>query len=226
MVILHRIFGISEPQVNFDIFLHFGSLLSILVFFHKDILALFKKDRQTLSFIIAASLPTFIIAMLFKDLVEKFFGLPKLVGLMLILTGLWLVLTSWYAAKAHSTKRLGLFNSIIIGIAQGVAIIPGISRSGSTIATGILAGLEPAAAVRFSFLLGMPAILGANLIKSGSICKDLFCGGSLTYLVGGITSAIVGLVAIKILLNLVKNNKLYLFGLYCLAIGSMVIIFI
>ena len=169
LVILQALMGLKEPQLAFDIFLHLGTLLSILIFFRKDILRLFGEDKRLFLLLVIASIPTFIIGFLFKDTVERFFAMPKVVGSMLGLTGAWLVLASLYTKRQPVKKGPGILNSILIGIAQGVAIMPGISRSGATIATGILTGLDRELSFKFSFLLAIPAILGASILKAHEI---------------------------------------------------------
>lgn len=224
LVIFQGLFGIKEPQLAFDIFLHFGTLVAILIFFYKDIVALFTKERRMFLLLIAASAPTFIIAVLFKHPVEKAFGSPRLVGLMLVITGLWLLVASGLAAyhnKRGGTRDLGLGNSIFIGIAQGIAIFPGISRSGSTIGAGMAAGLEKEKAFRFAFLLAIPAILGACVFKARDITAGLSGREMICFMAGGITAMVTGLAAIRALLGIIKKDKFYIFGIYCIIVGML-----
>ncbi len=234
LVIFQALFGLKEPQMAFDIFLHLGTLISVLIFFRKDILRLFSEDRKTLLFLIVASIPTAVIGFLFKDVAEKFFAAPRAVGCMLGITGAWLVLASIYANRISQKRGLGLFNSIVIGIAQGIAVIPGISRSGATIATGIMTGLDNELAVRFSFLLAIPAILGASAVKAHKffqcdIVKYKYHPAAanpeqmLCFWAGGITAMLIGILSIKVILKLIKNNKLHIFGIYCIFMALLVI---
>ena len=227
LVILHSLFRVNEPQLAFDIFLHIGTLGSIFIFFWHDIVSLFGKNKRLLLAIIIASIPTFIIGFFFKDSIERLFGMPKVVGWMLIVTGVWLTAATIYSAR--SVKRWpngspGVISSLLVGIAQGIAIIPGISRSGATIATGILAGLSREEAFRFAFLLSIPAVVGASLLKAYKIGASLAATDALQFAAGAITALIVGVVSIKILLNVVKGNRLYLFGIYCFFAGIITII--
>ena len=226
LVLLQTLFGMKEPQLAFDVFLHLGTLFSILIYFRRDILWLFGKDRKTLAYIIVASIPTFIIGFTFKDAVERFFGMPRIVGCMMLVTGALLIATSVYTRfkKPGADRKLGIWNSLMIGVSQGIAVIPGISRSGATIGTGILAGLNHHTAFRFSFLLVIPAILGATLLKAVKIGSSLMGSEAVSFIAGGIAAMVVGLFAIDILLRMVKDNKLYLFGIYCIVAGSAVII--
>ena len=226
LVIVQGIFGIKKPQLAFDIFLHIGTLISILIYFRKDILNIISKEKRTAFYIAAASIPTFMIGLMFKDAAEELFARPHLVGYMLLATGLWLIAAAFYDRfkRAESRKKIGFINSLIIGVSQGIAVIPGISRSGATIGAGILSGIGKEEAVKFSFLLAIPAILGASLLKCGDIgSAALASGNSLYFLVGFITAMAAGLVSIGILLKMVKANKLYIFGIYCILAASIVI---
>ena len=234
LVIFQALFGLKEPQLAFDIFLHFGTLVSIAIFFHKDIINLFvdlrgptsevPPPRSTLVYLIIASIPTAIIGFLFKDAVEDLFGMPKLVGAMLLVTGVWLFFASRRSKKIKQPSNLNFLNSIVIGIAQGIAVVPGISRSGATIGAGLATGLEREAAFKFSFLLAIPAVAGACILKAHKITTIVAKGEAFVFLAGGIAAAITGIVTLRALLGLVKNNKLSLFGIYCILAGILVII--
>ncbi len=225
LVIIQGLFGMKEPQLAFDIFLHIGTLISVLIYFRKDIIKIVTKDRFTAVYLIAASIPTFIIGLMFKDIVEELFARPRIVGYALLATGVLLLSAAFYLRfnRTKEHKKIGIINSILIGAAQGVAIIPGISRSGATIVAGILSGIDKEEAVKFSFLLSIPAILGATIFK----CQDI--GSSLTsaalpyFISGGLAAAITGIFSISVLLKAVKGDKLYIFGIYCILAASVVI---
>lgn len=225
LVIMQGIFGMKEPQLVFDILLHLGTLISILIYFRKDILNIITKERRTAFYIIVASIPTFTIGFVFKDAAEELFARPHLVGYMLLATGLWLISAALYDKfrKTKSYEKIGFINSLVIGVSQGIAVIPGISRSGATIGAGILSGIGKEAAFRFSFLLAIPAIFGASFLKCGKIGASLTSGDSLYFIAGGITAMVVGLVSISVLLKMVKANKLYVFGIYCILAAFIVI---
>ncbi len=226
LVILQGLFGLKEPQLAFDVFLHVGTLAAVLVYFRHDIRWLFGKNRKDLVYIITASIPTFLIGFLFKDAVERFFGMPKVVGYMMLVTGLALIATTVYTRlnKHAGGKKQSVANSVVIGVAQGIAVMPGISRSGATLSAGILSGLNHHTAFRFSFLLSVPAILGATGLKAVKIGQSLAAGDAVSFIAGALTAMVVGLFAIDVLLRLVKDNKLYLFGIYCILAGAAVII--
>lgn len=227
LVIVQGLFGMKEPKLAFDIFLHLGTLLAVVIYFRNDIRWLFGKNRKELYYIIIASIPTFIVGFFFKDMIEQYFGMPRVTGYMMLVTGAYLISASVYTRlKKHADKKLGLGNSLAVGVAQSVAVLPGISRSGATIVTGILTGMNHHTAFRFSFLLSIPAILGAVLLKSAKIGSSLLNGDAPFFLAGGIAAMIVGIFTIDVLLRLVKDNKLYLFGIYCIVAGAAVIIFL
>ncbi len=226
LVIIQGIFGIKGPQLAFDIFLHLGSLLSILIYFRKDIINIITKDRRTAFYVVAASVPTVMIALMFKDAVEELFARPHIVGYMLLATGLWLLAASLYdrLKKARPPKKLGFINSIMIGVGQGIAVIPGISRSGATIGAGIFSGIGREAAFKFSFLLAIPAIVGASLLKCKEIGAGLNSGDYLHFIAGAFTAMIVGIISIGILSKIVISGKLYIFGIYCILAASVVMV--
>jgi len=227
LVLLHNMFGFKEEMLAFDVFLHFGTILSVVIFFRKDIIDMFRKDTRLLKFIIIASVPTFIIGILFKDIVENFFSMPSVVGCSLIATGVFLLFASIsaiYWKIVRRPRQLGVKNSVIIGIAQGISILPGISRSGATIGTALISGLNEAEALKFSFLLSIPAVLGANILKARQIYGNLISGDTVAFLAGAIAAAITGFLVIKALFVILRKNLFFLFGIYCILIGSAAII--
>jgi undecaprenyl-diphosphatase len=227
LAILHSLFGFKEPMLAFDVFLHFGTLVSIVIFFRKDIINILRKDSRLLKFIILGSIPTFIIGILFKDMVEPLFAAPRLVGYFLVLTGIFLLLASFsamYWKMIRRSRPLGTINSLIIGIAQGISVLPGISRSGATIGTGLIAGLNEEVALKFSFLMALPAVLGANMLKAGQICGNLVSIGAVSFIAGGLAAMLTGFFAIKFLFVIVRKNMFFLFGVYCVLMGFASII--
>lgn len=231
LVILQSLFGFKEPMIAFDIFLHLGTLSSVLIFFRRDIAALFTRERKMIAPLFIASIPAFVVGFFFKDRIEQCFAMPEFTGWMMLITGLWLTIAATHARKVdlrgladRQVKLPGPVSALLIGIAQAAAILPGISRSGSTISTGILTGVEKEAACRFSFLLSIPAIAGASLVKMREIGSGLSAAQALPFLVGAIIAMLTGVFAIRFLLTIIKNNRLYLFGIYCFLAGLLIII--
>jgi undecaprenyl-diphosphatase len=227
IVIFENLFGISAPII-LALTLHLGTLIAVCAVFWKDIINVlkaiikldFKSEYGKLAlFIIIAMIPTAIIGFTFKSTFESFFNNLNAVGIALILTGCFLFICERWEKK----NILGLKESILIGIAQGIAIIPGISRSGATIGTGLLAGVEKQKVARFSFLLSIPAIIGAAVFDVNM--TDVASVGLTQILIGMVTSAIVGYLTIKFLLNLINKQKFHWFAVYCWVVGILIVLF-
>ncbi len=224
LVILHHFFGFKEPQLLFDLFLHMGTLFAVVVYFWRDIIKLITMQRKLLLLIIIGTIPTVLIGYYFKDTLESFFTDIKLVGIMLIVTALFLFIADWAGRRkyvAAPMSGLTWFKSLIIGIVQGIAIIPGISRSGSTISSAILLKVDKAQAIRYSFLLSIPVIIGALVLKLASAAG----GASITInmLIGAFFAFIFGLGAIYLLIKCVVNSNLKFFGFYCIVAGGVIL---
>lgn len=224
LVIMGSILGVHEPGITFEVILHFGSLLAILIFFRKKIFLLLqslfdssmKKERMIIGYIIIGTIPATIIYFLFKDFFENAFKNPLLASMMLIVTGLILLSTR---IKHDGTKDITLMSAIIIGISQAFAIIPGISRSGTTISTGMLLGLKPSEAAEYSFLLVIPAILGAVVLKFGEL-RNLDSALIGQYSFGLLVTFLSSLFAVYLVLELIKKGKFEYFAYYCFAAGA------
>jgi undecaprenyl-diphosphatase len=224
----------KEPPIFFDIMLHLGTLLAVVVYFRTDIWkiaqglgAILKRRHKNLPqvklflLIIVASIPTGLMGILFKDWFESLFSKPKIVGIMLLITGLVLYRTRWTKREGGSIEKMGWVDSILIGIAQGVAIIPGISRSGATISTGLFCGLDRELSGRFSFLLSIPAILGATLLEF----RKMDAGQELwTTLIGSAVAFGVGILALTVFIKIIKMGKIFNFSYYCCGLGILMII--
>lgn len=220
LVILHKVMGLKEPQIVFDIFLHLGTLAAIFIVLSKDIVEIFTRKKKILYYILLGTLATVIFVLLFGKRIESAFGSTKLVGAMLVVTGIWLILGNFVR---FGSEGLSGGKAILIGLVQGIAAIPGISRSGVTISTGLFLGLDGQAAARFSFLLAIPAIIAAFLFKA----KDAaLTGFSANYIIGFLVSCIVGVLSLKLLLRLLYRNRFHLFGIYCIIAGIFVVVFI
>jgi undecaprenyl-diphosphatase len=222
---------LPEESLLFTVVLHFATALSTIVVFRKDILGLIKgalkfkwnDDLKFISKIALSMIPAAVIGFTYESqFAELFGGNIKLVGFMLIITALLLYL----ADKAKSTnKNVSFKNAIVIGVAQAIAMLPGISRSGATISTSVLLGNDKTKAARFSFLMVVPLIFG-------KIAKDIL-SGDLTYDSGNFTSLSIGFVAAFIsglfactwMIALVKKSKLTYFAIYCVVVGMSAIIF-
>lgn len=225
LVIIQELGGIKVPLL-FDVMLHFGTLLAVCAMFWKDLLKIlasivhldFESEYGRLAqFLVVGSIPVALAGALLYDFFASLFTNLTAVGVALLITGIIL-----YSSKFHSeSKTLNYKESFLVGIAQAIAIIPGISRSGFTIATGLLRGIDQREIFRFSFLLSIPAIIGANVFE---LTKNPLAGfDRISMTIGTVTAAVVGYLSLKLLLRLVVNRKFYLFSFYCLALGLLIL---
>lgn len=227
----HALLGVKgQNNLLFAIVVHGATVLSTLFVFRKDIVSLLKglfafkwnDETEYVSYLLLSALPVVVVGLLFKDEIESLFvGNLVFVGAMLIVTALLLGFT--YFAKPKQ-KSIGWKDSLIIGIAQTLAVVPGISRSGSTIATGLLLGKKKEDMARFSFLMVLIPILGANLLDVvGGDFAAVDSIGLLPLAVGFIAAFVSGLLACKWMIKIVKQGKLIYFAIYCLIIGLIAI---
>jgi undecaprenyl-diphosphatase len=231
LVLAQHLLQLKENHLLLDTMLHAGTAVSICVVFYKDIqrllLQLFSPEpyvridalRYGL-FIAVATIPAGVAGVLWKDFFEKRFEDPFFAGLMLLVTAALLFLSIKAPRRTH---ELGLLSIIAVGIAQACAIFPGISRSGATICVALLVGLRRDEAARFSFLLALPAILGAIVLQLGDIAGSGLPTGLLA--AGFAVSCLTGIVALKVLLRFVHQGTLYYFGFYCVLVGVASMVF-
>jgi len=218
LVIFQELIGFKTIPLIYDIFFHIGTLVSVLVFFAGDIFSLVTgiKKRENFHFIlliITASIPTAMIGLIFKDHFEAMFSRPDLVGYFLIITALIILLSKHIRIKKPNDYAA----AFLIGLVQGMAIVPGLSRSGLTISIGLILSMGYMFSFRFSFLLSVPAILGALILE---IDKIPVHGQSFFYLLAGsLFSALFGLIALVILKKIVLREKFHYFAFYCVLIG-------
>lgn len=219
--------GFEQPGLLFDIMLHLGTLVAVILYFRQDLKQLLSspfrrdiqsvQDRRYLRLLIAGSIPTAIIGLAFKDTVEKLFDRPLIVGGLLIVTGVLLFVAERFRTSAR--KRLTLSDCLVTGVAQGCAVLPGISRSGTTIAALLLRGVEGQTAARFSFLLALPAVGGAALLSLKDV-EHLPRTEFVPYLAGAGVACLIGLISIHALLRVIQQKRLYYFSLYCWIVGG------
>jgi undecaprenyl-diphosphatase len=247
LVILQHLCGLEQRSLLLESFLHGGTLIAILIAFRQDVLrilsgltwaisSLFKrkglreiaarKEIRLVLFLIVASVPAAVIGILFASKVEELCHSVTPVALSLILSGTWIFVAERCSAKKNGNKEMNWAGSMTIGLAQAGALMPGISRSGATIGAGLLYGVERQDVVRFSFLLSVPAVAGALILEmwragSSALAAE---GGIAAFTAGTLTATIVGLIAIKLVLGAVRRKKLFLFSLYCWAIGLLALI--
>ena len=240
--------NMEETHMFFTVLLHFGTLISVCIVYWKDIIdmirefflgirALAVRDesvgkppaaRRMVMLIVVATLPLFVMVF-FKNALEQVFSNPILVSCMLLLTGFILFFSDRLARGHKTAKNATVTDALLVGCAQAVAIIPGISRSGATISAGMLRGFDRNFAVRFSFLMSLPAVVGATLLelKDAATAPD-FAEQVVpllpVYLVGVVVSAVVGYFAIRLVKSLADKGKFGSFAYYCWAVGAVSLI--
>jgi undecaprenyl-diphosphatase len=220
LVILQSLLpGFKQPGILFDVILHFGTLLAVLLYFRKKLLSYL--NIKYLLLLVIGTLPAVVVGLLFKDQVEMLFKSVKLVGGALLVTGVFNLMTDRFKI---SKDQLSNGNALVVGLMQAFAIIPGVSRSGSTIFASSWQGVNKKVGAEFSFLLSIPAVLGANILEimsNGSAFE-----GSLTlYLAGFITALISGYLAINLVFKIISLKKFEYFAYYCFLLGIVTILF-
>ncbi|HEN20374.1 MAG TPA: undecaprenyl-diphosphate phosphatase [Desulfobacteraceae bacterium] len=232
LVFFQNLLGFIEPALLLDCSLHFGTLIAVCLYFRSDLVKMitqvwrlnFQDSHASLVlWVIVGSVPTALIGLIFKTPLENLFGSVKVVGFMLVLTGITVALTRFLPDEYVTKKRISLLVALAVGTSQGLAIIPGISRSGATIVCAMLLGMDREMAARFSFLLSIPAIIGALAIQID--VNQVETIGLMPLLLGFVSAALVGLIALKLLMSMVKKGHLYYFAPYCWALGVAIIIF-
>ncbi len=235
LVIIQSFFpGFHGNELAFDLVLHLGTLLAVILFFRRDLAALTaarrrgakgRGERRLLLWIMLASVPTGLIGYLGRDAFRTLFSQPRVAGLMLLVTALLLWTAERIRAGQRSQRDCGWWRALSVGVAQGLAILPGISRSGATIATGMFVGLQREEAARFSFIISIPAIIGATLLDLEAI-KTLSTLAAWPLVIGFLTALVTGYAALGWLMYIVRRGRLTYFALYCVLVGSGVLIWL
>jgi len=226
--------GDNEYELLFTVILHFATVLSTMVVFRKDILELLRglfrfawnEETKFAAKILLSMIPVGIVGLLLEEHIEGLFDRKIiLVGCMLLLTGVLLYLTKYAEGLRTKGRAVSFKDAIVIGLAQAIAVLPGISRSGSTIATGLLLGVDKSKIARFSFLMVLPPIIGATLLKVKDLAEAPPANFDVMPLLVGFAAAFIsGLFACTWMINLVKRGKLIYFAVYCFIVGIIAIV--
>jgi undecaprenyl-diphosphatase len=229
----------GEDNLTFSIVVHAATVFSTLFILWKEVAQLFKgtftttkwnDDKNYVAMILVSMIPVFIVGMFFKEQVESLFGSGLLVvGICLCVTAILLYFSEWLSKRrANIGHEVGFKDAIIIGLAQAVAVLPGLSRSGTTIATGLLCGVKKESVTKFSFLMVLIPILGEASLE----LLDLITGevvatsiGLVPLLVGFVAAFISGCIACRFMINIVRRQKLIYFAIYCLCAGAFAIVY-
>ena len=245
LVLVPALMGWEAPSVSFDLVLHLGSMVAVIAYFWRDLLeiakAFFEKDeaavvkRRVGLFLVVGTIPAAVIGALLQKNFEAAFGEPAWVAFFLIITGVLLVasqkVSGERASHGRGVAQMKISDVLAIGFAQAVAILPGISRSGSTISTGLFLGLKRETAARYSFLLSVPIIAGAAIFK----LRHGFGGGAdgetggngeetATLITGFLFAAVSGFAAVKFMLGYIRRHSLAVFAIYCWVVGGGVLL--
>ncbi|MBU1864592.1 MAG: undecaprenyl-diphosphate phosphatase [Candidatus Omnitrophica bacterium] len=238
LVIVEHLLGITEPKLLCAIILHCGTLVAVIAVLWGYLFTIIRDSKAVLQkrcpftessfkvalFALVATIPAVIVALFFKKSFENAFSSTILTASFLLINGCILYVTFYVKNHTKEVEHFTLTHALLIGLAQCVALFPGISRSGATITCALLCGMSPLFAFRFSFLLAIPAIIGAFVFEVKeflTLSKDIF----FVYGVGFFVSIIVGYFSLLLLRKLVKQNRLYYFSWYCWIIGILVLIF-
>lgn len=231
LILVPWLFRWHDPGLTFDIALHLGTLVAVVAFFWRDWVRLFlgalrgrgNSDGRLFWFLVLATIPGALLGFLLEEKAETVFRNPVLIAVMLIVMGIVLYWADLKGSKRTEIEHMTLGESLLIGFSQALAIIPGVSRSGITMTTGLLAGLTREGAARFSFLLSAPIIMGAGLIK----VPDLIANPAVVnapFLVGIAVSAIAGFASIGFLLRYVQTKNYLPFVWYRFLLGAIVLV--
>ena len=232
LVLFQKIFGIEEYALLFDIMLHVGTLLGVCAVLWKDIWAILRKLFQPLTlYLIIATIPTVFAALVFRKPLEKAFETGQFLGLCFLITSALLImaeLLSQRAARSVLKKdgEMNWFDALVIGIMQAIAIIPGVSRSGATLSGALSRRLDRGFAARFSFILSIPAILGAAVFQLKDLMKGVSGAAAIDapIIAGTISAALVGFCAVRLMLKIIKEKSLWGFAIYTGALGILVLL--
>ena len=240
LAIAGALFGVDgEENLTFTIAVHVATVMSTLVILWREIVWLLRglvdtkspllsPERRYILDIVISMIPIGIVGVFFKDYVDEVFGSGlTIVGLCLIVTSA--ILTQSYYARPRKDENIGLARALVIGIAQSIAVLPGLSRSGSTIATGLMLGVKKEKIAQFSFLMVIPPILGEALLSILKAAKDgtAAVSGDISMsalAIGFITAFVSGCMACKWMIDIVKKGKLVYFGIYCALAGSAILL--
>ena len=246
LVLAEHFMGFETPEnmeAALEIFLHAGTLVAVIIFYRRKLLALllgiFMRERASLlyaAWVVLSMIPAGIAYALGGKGIEDKFGNPHFVAWALCATGLFMLATSLlttppsgHPSAEWNTSRArvpGWLQALVMGVAQAIALLPGVSRSGSTIAAARFLGVKPAEAAEFSFIMSIPVIGGATLLHLVKHAKDISATQSWQYAVGALVAGVVGIIAIKSLVALLGKGKLWCFGVYCIVAGALALAFL
>jgi undecaprenyl-diphosphatase len=246
LVAFQHLLGMRSPELLFDVIVHGGTLLAVLLVYGKDLWQIIRESLvasaeivrerniravwqgrphfRLAAYLVIGTMPAAAAGLLFQDGLERAFGSLTSVGYLLLVTGAILYGTRFRKGAGRDVEDFTFRDCLVIGVVQSFALLPGISRSGVTIATGLFMGLNRDLSARFSFLLSVPAILGANLLQAYKVRGNVQGINEWPLLLGGMAALITGYVALRLLLRVVHKGKLFHFSYYCWAVGAFIVL--
>jgi len=238
LVLVPWLLGWQEPGLAFDVVVHWGTLAAVVLYFRRDLALLawsWLRGWRTRSWpdlhgrlvwlILLGTLPAIALGLFLEEWFEALFSAPVMVASLLVVTGLLLTVGEWGGRRGSKLEQLTWRDALFVGLGQAAAIAPGVSRSGATIAVGLLRGLRREVAARFSFLLAVPVILGAGVLQLAKLVASGKVGGAWpTLALGFVAAAASGYLCIRLLLGYLRRRSLYVFAVYCCLVGLTVIL--
>lgn len=227
LILFQKIFGIDGGQTFFNLFLHVATLSAVLIVFRKQVLDIIRHPfSRRAKLLYTACAPTIILAFVFRGAIENVSS--TFLGICFVLTGMVLLVSQIVAKKTNSIFEINYKTAFLMGVAQGIAVFPGISRSGATISAGLLCGADKRQVADFSFFMSAPVILGGFILELTSFIKEkTFTGMSPVSLIVGFTSAFIfGIISLKAMLGVVKKLKLSYFSLYLFVLAIIIFIWL
>ncbi|AIG25032.1 undecaprenyl-diphosphate phosphatase [Brevibacillus laterosporus] len=226
LVLFGKLFGLREAGLLFDTLLHLGTLFAVVIVFWDELLYVIRNPFSKLTrLLIVGTIPTGIIGLTFKDYFEEISQTGQTIGVEFLATGLILWAVESMRKGTRAFEQINYIDALFIGALQGAAILPAISRSGLTIAGALLRGIDRNDAARFSFLLSLPAILGACVLQAKDLAEmSVLPNGIIPMLVGAIFAGITGYIAIRWMIKLISSGSLKVFAYYVFALGACIIV--
>mgnify|MGYP000873811108 FL=1 len=231
LVIFQQLLGIQESGITFEVMVHFATLLSVICVFWRDIVRIatnFRHEKQERHFVlmlILGTIPTGLMGVFFNDFFTNLYDSPLVTGFMLLFTGMLLFTLTRLTPGHKQELSMTAADALLISVAQGIAIIPGISRSGSTITAALWRGLDRETAVRFSFLVSIPVILGATVFELKDFALSGFSGLNSSIWWGAGAAFAAGIFAIRTFVKFLQKGKFYYFAYYCWFAGAVTILY-
>lgn len=227
LILFKKLFGIDQEHfgLTYDIALHFATLIAVFIVFWPDIVAILKKPFQKLTgLLIIATIPAALVGVFFDDYIEEISQSGGLLGIAFIITALLLYFSQKAKKRAKTVDLMSYSDAAVIGLAQGIAVLPGISRSGSTTSAGLILGMEKESSMRFAFLMSIPVILGSAVLGVKDIISEPAAIEWGPVIAGMISAGVSGYFAVKFMLNFFKKRSLNIFAIYVGILGVLIII--